>query len=42
MQISKYLVVNSKDAQWGLTASTVGYEEIGAGDPYPTRGHADG
>ena len=42
MQISKYLVVNSKDAQWGLTVSTVGYEEIGAGDPYPTRGHADG
>ena len=42
MQISKYLVVNNKDAQWGLTVSTVGYEEIGPDDPYPTRGHADG
>jgi len=28
--------------QWGLTVSTVGYEEIAPGDPYPTRGHADG
>ena len=42
MQISKYLVANTKDLQWGLTVSTVGYEEIGANDPYPTRGHADG
>ena len=42
MQISKYMVANTKDAQWGLTVSTIGYEEIGASDPYPTRGHADG
>lgn len=42
MQISKYLVVNSRDVQWGLTVSTVGYEEIEATDVYPTRGHADG
>lgn len=42
MQISKYLVVNSRDVQWGLTVSTVGYEEIGVADTYPTRGHADG
>lgn len=42
MQISKYLVVNSRDIQWGLTVSTVGYEEIGVADSYPTRGHADG
>ena len=42
MQISKYLVVNPRDVQWGLTVSTVGYEEIGAADSYPTRGHADG
>lgn len=42
MQISKYLVANHLDLQWGLTVSTVGYEEIGAGDPYPTHGHADG
>ena len=32
MQISKYLVVNSRDVQWGLTVSTVGYEEIEATD----------
>ena len=42
MQISKYLVVNPRDVQWGLTVSTVGYEEIGIADSYPTRGHADG
>lgn len=38
----KYLVANDHDRQWGLTVSTVGYEEIGPGDDYPTHGHADG
>lgn len=38
----KYLVANEHDKQWGLTVSTVGYEEIGPGEDYPTRGHADG
>ena len=42
MQTSKYLLANDRDAQWGLTISTVGYEEIAPGDSYPTRGHADG
>lgn len=42
MQISKYLVVNPRDVQWGLSVSTVGYEDIGVADTYPTRGHADG
>lgn len=42
MQISKYVLANDRDMQWGLTVSTVGYEEIAPGDPYPTRGHADG
>lgn len=42
MQISKYLVPNEQDKKWGLTVSTVGYEEIAPGDAYPTRGHADG
>lgn len=42
MQNSKYLVANERDAQWGLTVSTVGMDELAAGDPYPTRGHADG
>lgn len=42
MQKSKYLVCNDKDEQWGLTISTVGYEDIAPGDSYPTTGHADG
>ena len=42
MQTSKYLLANERDALWGLTVSTVGYEEIAPGDPYPTKGHADG
>lgn len=42
MQKSKYLVANERDLLWGLTVSTVGYEEISPGEPYPTRGHADG
>ena len=42
MQTSKYLIANERDALWGLTVSTVGYEEIAPGDEYPTRGHADG
>lgn len=42
MQTSKYLVVNERDALWGLTVSTVGYDELGLDDQYPTQGHADG
>jgi AraC-like DNA-binding protein len=42
MQKSKYLVVNERDALWGLTVSTVGYDEVEAGGEYPTHGHADG
>ena len=42
MQKSKYLLANERDALWGLTVSTVGYEEIAPGEPYPTKGHADG
>ena len=42
MQISKYMLANERDALWGLTVTTIGYEEIGPNDPYPTRGHADG
>ena len=41
-QISKYMLASERDALWGLTVSTVGYEEIAPGDSYPTRGHADG
>ena len=42
MQKSKYLVTNDRDEKWGLTVSTIGYEEIIPGDSYPTKGHADG
>lgn len=42
MQESKYLVANERDALWGLTVSTVGYDELQPGEPYPTKGHAGG
>ena len=42
MQKSKYLLANERDALWGLTVSTVGYEDIARGESYPTTGHADG
>lgn len=42
MQTSKYLLASERDKLWGLTITTVGYEEILPGDPYPTHGHADG
>ncbi|MBR1934095.1 MAG: AraC family transcriptional regulator [Prevotella sp.] len=42
MQTSKYMLANERDSLWGLTVTTIGYEEINEGDAYPTRGHADG
>ncbi|MBQ9216498.1 MAG: helix-turn-helix transcriptional regulator [Prevotella sp.] len=42
MQKSKYLLASDRDALWGLTVSTVGYEDIKPGESYPTKGHADG
>lgn len=42
MQKSKYMLASERDQLWGLTVTTIGYEEIGPNDPYPTRGHADG
>ena len=42
MQKSKYLVANDRDAQWGLTVSTVGMDDVAIGEHYPTKGHADG
>lgn len=36
------MLASERDALWGLTVTTIGYEEIGEKDPYPTRGHADG
>lgn len=42
MQTSKYLLATERDAEWGLTISTVGREEIAPGEAYPTKGHTDG
>lgn len=42
MQDSKYLVANDRDAQWGLVVNTVGYDEVGPDEGYPTKGHGDG
>ena len=42
LQTSKYMLASERDQLWGLTVTTIGYEEIGPNDPYPTRGHADG
>ena len=42
MQKSKYLVANDRDAQWGLVVNTVGYDEVGPDDSYPTKWHSDG
>ena len=42
MQTSKYMLASERDALWGLTVTTIGYEEILPGDDYPTHGHADG
>ena len=42
MQTSKYMLASERDQLWGLTVTTIGYEEISPTDDYPTRGHADG
>lgn len=42
MQYSKYLLATKRDAEWGLTISTVGREDIAPNESYPTKGHADG
>jgi AraC-like DNA-binding protein len=36
------MLANERDKLWGLTVTTIGYEEIRPGDSYPTKGHADG
>ena len=35
-------MATERDLLWGLTVTTIGYEELQPGDPYPTKGHADG
>ena len=36
------MLARERDALWGLTVTTIGYEDIAPGDEYPTHGHADG
>lgn len=36
------MLASERDMLWGLTVTTIGYEEILPGDDYPTHGHADG
>lgn len=38
----KYIVESARDALWGLSVSTVGYETIAPGAPYPSDRHLDG
>lgn len=42
MQTSKYMLASARDEHWGLTIGTIGYEEVGANESYPTTGHASG
>lgn len=41
MKPVKYIIENPNDALWGLAITTVGYEIIGAGEPYPTDRHIE-
>lgn len=36
------MLASERDAEWGLTVSTIGKEHILPDEPYPTRGHACG
>ncbi|MBE6275599.1 MAG: helix-turn-helix domain-containing protein [Bacteroides sp.] len=42
MKSVKYIVENPKDALWGLSITTVGYECYEVGDPYPSKEHNSG
>lgn len=37
----KYIIENTRDVLWGLAITTVGYEKINPGEPYPTDCHLD-
>ena len=37
----KYLIANEQDRQWGLTVSTVGYQQIGPHSEYPPKNHPE-
>lgn len=42
MKPFKYIVENEKDALWGLSICTVGYEVFHPGDKYPSKEHKSG
>lgn len=42
MKSVKYIVENSRDALWGLSITTVGYESYHIGDTYPSKEHNSG
>ena len=35
----KYLAVSPDDLRWGLAVNSVGFQEVGPGEPYPPSGH---
>jgi len=41
MKPIKYIIENERDVLWGLSITTVGFERIEAGEPYPTNRHLD-
>ena len=41
MKPANYIIENERDALWGLTITTVGFEKNAPGDPYPTNAHLD-
>lgn len=42
MKPIKYIIENERDALWGLSINTVGYEQIDKKENYPTRNHLPG
>lgn len=41
MKPIKYIVEGERDALWGLSITTTGFEKIGQGEEYPTNRHID-
>lgn len=41
MKPIKYIIESERDALWGMTITTVGYEKIAPGEAYPTGDHLD-
>ncbi|MDE6794405.1 MAG: AraC family transcriptional regulator [Muribaculaceae bacterium] len=41
MKSIRYIFSNERDEQWGLTVTTVGFEKIEPGEPYPSNRHLE-